>query len=214
MAELGSPPRVNIPKRPGEPDCTFADIAKIRRDLGWEPKVKFASGVKVMRDNIDYWRNAPVWTVSSIEQATAIGLDSGSDARSDLGALHGRQHRQAIQVRWAARRPRATRFAPSRNWRQLPRQLRRAGRKVVQAHGTFDLLHVGHVRHLEAAREFGDILVVTLTADRFVNKGPGRPVLAASCAPKCLPPAIRGLGRHQRFPRRHKRDRASARAFT
>ena len=54
--------------------------------------------------------------------------------------------------------------------------LRRSGKTVVQAHGTFDLLHIGHVRHLEAARELGDVLVVTLTADRFVNKGPGRPV--------------------------------------
>jgi rfaE bifunctional protein nucleotidyltransferase chain/domain len=54
--------------------------------------------------------------------------------------------------------------------------LRQAGRIIVQAHGTFDLLHIGHVRHLEAARELGDVLVVTLTADRFVNKGPGRPV--------------------------------------
>jgi UDP-glucose 4-epimerase len=71
VAELGSPPTVNIPKRPGEPDCTFADISKIRSDLGWEPKVKFSSGVKIMRDNIDFWRNAPVWTASSIEQATA-----------------------------------------------------------------------------------------------------------------------------------------------
>jgi len=71
VAELGSPPTVNIPKRPGEPDSTFADIGKIRRDLGWEPKVKFSSGVKIMRDNIDFWRNAPVWTASSIEQATA-----------------------------------------------------------------------------------------------------------------------------------------------
>src|SRR5262249_62053201 len=47
---------------------------------------------------------------------------------------------------------------------------------IVQAHGTFDLLHIGHVRHLQAARELGDVLIVTLTADRFVNKGPGRPV--------------------------------------
>src|ERR1700731_2318673 len=53
---------------------------------------------------------------------------------------------------------------------------RAAGKTVVQAPGTFDLLHIGHVRHLEAARELGDLLVVTLTADRFVNKGPGRPV--------------------------------------
>jgi rfaE bifunctional protein nucleotidyltransferase chain/domain len=53
---------------------------------------------------------------------------------------------------------------------------RRSGQTVVQAHGTFDLLHLGHVRHLEAARKLGDLLVVTVTADQFVNKGPGRPV--------------------------------------
>jgi rfaE bifunctional protein nucleotidyltransferase chain/domain len=50
------------------------------------------------------------------------------------------------------------------------------GLTVVQAHGTFDLIHLGHVRHLEAARQLGDALFVTLTADRFVNKGPERPV--------------------------------------
>ncbi len=71
VKELGSPPTVNIPKRPGEPDCTWADITKIRKELHWEPKVKFADGVMVMRQNIDFWRNAPVWTVSSIERATA-----------------------------------------------------------------------------------------------------------------------------------------------
>lgn len=51
-----------------------------------------------------------------------------------------------------------------------------AGRKVVLAHGVFDLVHMGHVRHLEAARREGDLLIVTITADRFVNKGPGRPI--------------------------------------
>jgi len=59
---------------------------------------------------------------------------------------------------------------------EIAEQLRRLGRTVVQAHGTFDLLHLGHVRHLEAARKLGDALIVTVTADRFVNKGPGRPV--------------------------------------
>lgn len=52
------------------------------------------------------------------------------------------------------------------------------GRRVVLAHGVFDLLHLGHVRHLEEARNHGDILIVTVTADRFVNKGPGRPVFS------------------------------------
>ncbi len=49
------------------------------------------------------------------------------------------------------------------------------GLKIVHAHGVFDLLHVGHIRHLEQARELGDILIVTITPDRFVNKGPHRP---------------------------------------
>ena len=49
------------------------------------------------------------------------------------------------------------------------------GLKIVHAHGVFDLLHVGHIRHLEQAKELGDILVVTITPDRFVNKGPHRP---------------------------------------
>jgi cytidyltransferase-like protein len=63
--------------------------------------------------------------------------------------------------------------------------LKRAGKTVVHAHGTFDLLHVGHVRHLEAARSLGDVLVVTVTADRFVNKGPGRPVFTEGFLRSC-----------------------------
>ncbi|RMG72718.1 MAG: hypothetical protein D6722_04925 [Bacteroidetes bacterium] len=50
-----------------------------------------------------------------------------------------------------------------------------AGHKVAHCHGCFDLLHLGHIKHFEAARKAGDMLVVTLTPDRFVNKGPGRP---------------------------------------
>ncbi len=53
---------------------------------------------------------------------------------------------------------------------------RAEGKKIVQCHGVFDLLHPGHVRHFKAARAEGDVLIVTLTPDEFVNKGPGRPV--------------------------------------
>src|SRR5436309_12837249 len=53
--------------------------------------------------------------------------------------------------------------------------LRAHGKKVVHCHGVFDLLHIGHIKHLEAARKLGDALVVTITPDRFVNKGPHRP---------------------------------------
>jgi len=60
----------HIPKRPGEPDCTLADVSLIKKTLKWEPKISFEEGVKSMLDNIDYWRNAPVWTPEKIEEAT------------------------------------------------------------------------------------------------------------------------------------------------
>ena len=55
------------------------------------------------------------------------------------------------------------------------RRDKRKGRKVVQCHGVFDLLHIGHIRHFEQARRMGDVLVVTITPDRYVDKGPHRP---------------------------------------
>lgn len=70
VRELGSPPKVHIPKRPGEPDCTWADITKIKSEIGWAPEVPLSAGVRIMLENIDYWRDAPVWTQSSIEVAT------------------------------------------------------------------------------------------------------------------------------------------------
>ena len=54
-------------------------------------------------------------------------------------------------------------------------QERRKGNKIVQCHGVFDLLHPGHIRHFKEAKKQGDKLVVSLTPDKFVNKGPGRP---------------------------------------
>ncbi len=54
--------------------------------------------------------------------------------------------------------------------------LRSQKKKIVHCHGVFDLLHIGHIRHFEQAKRLGDILVVTVTPDRYVNKGPHRPV--------------------------------------
>ncbi len=59
-----------IPKRPGEPDWTYADIGKARKLLDWEPKISFEEGVKVMLEHIDSWRDAPVWDEKSISVAT------------------------------------------------------------------------------------------------------------------------------------------------
>ena len=54
-------------------------------------------------------------------------------------------------------------------------ELRAQGKRVVQCHGVFDLLHIGHIKYFEAAKRYGDVLVVTVTADEHVNKGPDRP---------------------------------------
>src|SRR5947199_4825589 len=65
---------------------------------------------------------------------------------------------------------------------QLARELRAAGKKLVVTNGCFDLLHVGHVRYLQAARALGDLLAVGLNGDRSVRelKGQGRPITAES----------------------------------
>ena len=70
LAEMIGGERVNIPKRPGEPDCTFADIGKITELLSWRPLVPFTQGVELVLQNIESWRKAPVWTPDSIAEAT------------------------------------------------------------------------------------------------------------------------------------------------
>lgn len=63
---------INIPKRPGEPDCTFADIAKISSQLGWRPKISFEVGVRKMVEDLEAWKDAPVWTPETIEKETEL----------------------------------------------------------------------------------------------------------------------------------------------
>jgi rfaE bifunctional protein kinase chain/domain/rfaE bifunctional protein nucleotidyltransferase chain/domain len=63
---------------------------------------------------------------------------------------------------------------------------RAAGRRVVQCHGCFDLLHIGHIRYLQKAAKLGDVLVVTVTPDRFVNKGPHRPAFPEALRAEAL----------------------------
>ena len=70
LCDLLGGEKIYIPKRPGEPDCTFADTTKINTVTGWKPKVDFEEGVRIMLDNIDYWREAPLWEPDSISEAT------------------------------------------------------------------------------------------------------------------------------------------------
>ena len=70
LVELLGGEKIHIPKRPGEPDCTFADISAISHELAWSPKVSIEEGVAMVLQDIDYWRSAPVWTPESIASAT------------------------------------------------------------------------------------------------------------------------------------------------
>ena len=67
---LKAPETVHIPKRPGEPDCTYADTSRIKVELGWQAGVPIEEGVQKMLKVIDYWRDAPVWTPALIAEAT------------------------------------------------------------------------------------------------------------------------------------------------
>jgi UDP-glucose 4-epimerase len=70
IVELLGGDKVNIPKRPGEPDCTYADISKIKNELGWHPVISIEEGVEKILEDIDYWKEATVWNPDSISEAT------------------------------------------------------------------------------------------------------------------------------------------------
>jgi UDP-glucose 4-epimerase len=70
LADLIGGETVHVPKRPGEPDCTWADISKAQQVLGWRPQVGFEEGVKTMIGEIERWSDAPVWDSESIAIAT------------------------------------------------------------------------------------------------------------------------------------------------
>ncbi len=70
VAKLIGGKKVFLPKRPGEPDITFADIKKIKRLLNWKPKININSGINKLINQIDFWKNAPVWSKSKIKIVT------------------------------------------------------------------------------------------------------------------------------------------------
>jgi UDP-glucose 4-epimerase len=72
LVELLGGPVVHIPKRPGEPDCTWADVGKIQSELAWKPIVAFDQGVRRMMEDIELWRDAPLWEPQSIARASEM----------------------------------------------------------------------------------------------------------------------------------------------
>jgi UDP-glucose 4-epimerase len=87
LVDLLGGPRVEIPVRPGEPDCTFADIRKIQSALGWRPQMSFQDGIAGMLEQVDQWQAAPVWTPETIAEKTAVwhrylGMDRAECAQN------------------------------------------------------------------------------------------------------------------------------------
>jgi UDP-glucose 4-epimerase len=80
LVELLGGDVVHIPKRPGEPDVTHADITAITRDLEWRPEVSFEQGVSNILAQIDYWRDAPLWDPQSIAQASKVWFQYMAEA--------------------------------------------------------------------------------------------------------------------------------------
>ena len=70
VANIISENRINIPKRPGEPDRSLADISKIKSHFNWQPKITIDEGIKMLLKNINNWKEAPVWTPETIEEET------------------------------------------------------------------------------------------------------------------------------------------------
>jgi len=70
IIELLGGKKIYIPKRPGEPEITYANISKIKKKLNWKPKITIEQGINRMLEDIDNWKNAPVWTPKSISKAT------------------------------------------------------------------------------------------------------------------------------------------------
>ena len=90
---------------------------------------------------------------------------------------------------------------------QLIAKHKRRGLKVVHCHGVFDVIHPGHIRHLKSAKAEGDLLVVTITGDKFVDKGPGRPAFNEQLRSEALAAlSLCRLCRDQPRPQRHRFD--------
>jgi UDP-glucose 4-epimerase len=75
LVDLLGGPVVHLPKRPGEPDCTWADISRITSELRWRPEISFEEGVAKVVANIEYWRDAPLWDPESIARSTKAWFD-------------------------------------------------------------------------------------------------------------------------------------------
>jgi len=75
LAKIIGGKKIFIPKRPGEPLTSKADIRKIKKFLNWKPKISFEKGVSELLLNINYWKSAPLWSKNKIKKATKVWFD-------------------------------------------------------------------------------------------------------------------------------------------
>lgn len=102
--------------------------------------------------------------------------ETGDESHSggSMKASSGQGDTSQGNFRWKSKNPKIKNFAELSEIRKKHQR-----DKVVHCHGVFDVLHAGHLAYFESAKKFGNILVVTVTADEYVNKGPGRPYFNA-----------------------------------
>jgi UDP-glucose 4-epimerase len=72
IVELLGGNKVFIKKRPGEPDCTFANVSKVKKLIKWKPKINIKKGIEYLIKDINYWKKAPIWTPKKINKATKL----------------------------------------------------------------------------------------------------------------------------------------------
>ena len=154
---------IHVPKRPGEPDCTFADIGKITSKLGWRPAVSFPDGVQRML------------ATSSAGVMRRYGIRNRSRKRPKAGSAISARTRLDLVSHMVSLMERY------RHKIKTPEELRAIigppprEKRVIMCHGVFDVVHPGHVRHLLYAKSKADLLVASITADKHITKGVHRP---------------------------------------
>ena len=149
---------VYLPKRPGEPDCTWADTAKIRAELGWQPEVSFEEGVGTLLTNIETTATPRCGTNDRSRRRPRTGFPCWRD--EDAMTLQTTDYRRKIKTREELRAILGRRRAP-------------APSSCATAPSTWSI--PGHVRHLMYASSKADLLIASLTCDTHVSKANFRP---------------------------------------
>ena len=156
---LGDNKVVYIPKRPGEPDCTFADISKILKKLDGDLKFHLKMALKNL------------WNLLMILKMPQFGIHYPLKMKQKIGL------NIFLKLDFVNNENKNTFESFIKNkicsidlLEKISKSKKNNKNKIILCHGTFDLLHAGHFRHFQDSKNLGDILFVTITSDNFINK--------------------------------------------